>query len=172
MAMENQTGGAAGIMETIPVGRQGDKNMNKDHKQDQIGQQTATGSVPRILIAEDDAEMRTLLALFLEKAGYDVLACSNGTDLVRYICTLFSPIGREEIALVISDIRMPGFSGLEVLRELHGYMGFPPIILITAFGDETIHAQAKRYGAKAIFDKPFDIDHLLARVREIVPLKT
>ena len=145
--------------------------MKIAHEQDQIRQQEATRPVPRILIAEDDGEMRSLLALFLEKAGYDVLTCSNGTDLVRYISTLFSPFRHEKIALVISDIRMPGFSGLEVLRKLHGYMGFPPMILITAFGDETIHAEAERYGARAIFDKPFDIDHLLARVLEIVPLK-
>jgi DNA-binding response OmpR family regulator len=160
-----------GYMDIRPSKRQR-KKMKSEHKKDQIGQQEATGPVPKILIAEDDAEMRTLLTLFLEKAGYGVLSCSNGTDLVRHICTLFSPIGREEIALVITDIRMPGFTGLEILRELHGYMGFPPIILITAFGDETIHAQAKRYGATAIFDKPFDIDHLLAKVQEIVPLKS
>ena len=147
--------------------------MKIEQKQDQKKKREteATSPVPRILIAEDDAEMRTLLTLCLKKEGYEVLTCSNGTDLVRYICTLFSPIRHEEIALVVSDIRMPGFSGLEVLRELHDFTGFPPMILITAFGDETIHAEAERYGAVAIFDKPFDIDHLLAKVLEIVPLK-
>ena len=146
--------------------------MKSKREQKQISQQETTKPAPKILIAEDDVEMRTLLALFIKKAGYDVLSCSTGTDLVQFISTLFSPFKQEEIALVISDIRMPGFSGLEVLRKVHGYMGFPPIILITAFGDETIHAEAERYGAKAIFDKPFDIDHLLAKVREIVPLKS
>jgi DNA-binding response OmpR family regulator len=146
--------------------------MKRKHEQDHIGQPEKTRPVPKILIAEDDEEMRTLLALYLEKAGYDVLSCSNGTDLVRYVSTLFSPFRHEEISLVVSDIRMPGFSGLEVLREMQGFMGFPPMILITAFGDETIHAEAERYGAKAIFDKPFDIEELLARVQEIVPLKS
>ena len=146
--------------------------MKSEHEQDHINQSETHRLVPKILIAEDDDEMRTLMALFLEKAGYDVLSCSNGTDLVRYVSTLFSPFRHEDIALVISDIRMPGFSGLEVLREMHGFMGFPPMILITAFGDETIHAEAERYGAKAIFDKPFDIEQLLTMVQEIVPLKS
>jgi DNA-binding response OmpR family regulator len=64
---------------------------------------------------------------------------------------------------------MPGVTGLEVLEGTREYKEFPPMILITAFGDEETHDQARRLGAAAIFDKPFDIDELLAKVREILP---
>jgi DNA-binding NtrC family response regulator len=47
--------------------------------------------------------------------------------------------------------------------------GFPPTILITAFGDDETHAEAERYRVAAFFDKPFDIEDLLVKVREIVP---
>ena len=68
--------------------------------------------------------------------------------------------------LIISDIRMPGITGIEVLEGLHAHENCPPMILITAFGDKETHAQAHRLGAAAIFDKPFDIEDLLANVRE------
>jgi len=67
---------------------------------------------------------------------------------------------------------MPGLTGLEILEDLHECNGFPPMISITAFGDKETHEKAEKFGAAAIFDKPFEIDDLLAKVREIVPPKT
>jgi DNA-binding response OmpR family regulator len=66
---------------------------------------------------------------------------------------------------------MPGITGIEVLRGLPPGRGYPPVILITAFGDKKTHRQAEQFGAIAIFDKPFEIDDLLAKVRKIVPLE-
>jgi DNA-binding response OmpR family regulator len=58
---------------------------------------------------------------------------------------------------------------LEALKTC-GYIGkFPPVILITAFGDQWTHAQARKLGAVDIIDKPFDIDDLVERVRQLVP---
>jgi CheY-like chemotaxis protein len=71
--------------------------------------------------------------------------------------------------LVISDVRMPGLTGIEILEGMYKHKGFPPVVLITAFGDEETHEQAHRLGAVAMFDKPFDIDELIAKVQEIVP---
>jgi DNA-binding response OmpR family regulator len=73
------------------------------------------------------------------------------------------------IDLVISDIRMPRISGLDVLRAESFGGEFPPIILITAFGDEWTHGKAKYLGAVDVFDKPFDIGELVDRVRELLP---
>jgi CheY-like chemotaxis protein len=52
---------------------------------------------------------------------------------------------------------------------LHNSEGFPPVILITAFGDEKTHEQAYLFGAAAVFDKPFDIEDLVTKVQEIAP---
>jgi len=123
---------------------------------------------PRVLLAEDDDEMRSLLASALRRDGYEVRTCTNGINLLERVAPSFPHGGAEDYALIISDIRMPGLSGLEVLADLQGHRSAPPLILITAFGDEATHAQAKRLGAVAVFDKPFPIDRLLDATHRIV----
>jgi DNA-binding response OmpR family regulator len=128
--------------------------------------------VPRgrhhILLAEDNQEMRAMLALALTHEGYNVVECCNGEELS--LCLRESSFrNSESIDLVISDIRMPGMSGLGVLA-VHGQKArCPPMILMTAFGDATTRAEAQRMGAVAFFDKPFGLDELIRKVREITP---
>lgn len=121
------------------------------------------------MLAEDDDDMRKLLAWSLRKYGYEVIECTDGIHLLDHLSSFFFPEETETFDLIISDIRMPGVTGLEVLEGMHKYKTFPPMVLITAFGDEKTHKQAHQWGAAAIFDKPFDIDDLLAKVQEIVP---
>ena len=125
----------------------------------------------RILLADDDYEMRALLALSLLRAGYKVVECSDGWSLLEHLTSYILPGSEhEKVDLVISDIRMPGITGIEILKGLKQGEGYPPIILITAFGDEKTHHDAELFGVAAMFDKPFEMDDLLAKVREIVPL--
>lgn len=123
---------------------------------------------PRVLLAEDDDEMRSLLATALRRDGYDVRTCTNGINLLERVAPSFPHGGIEDYALIISDIRMPGLSGLEVLADLQGHASAPPLILITAFGDDETHARAERLGALAVLDKPFPIDRLLDAAHRIV----
>ena len=127
----------------------------------------------RVLLAEDDREMRALLALSLRKYGYDVVECADGVSLLTHLAAYLLPTeyNREQFDLIISDIRMPGVTGMEVLEGRPEIAEFPPMILITAFGDEETHRSAKKYGAAAMFDKPFDVDDLLEKVRSILPLE-
>lgn len=122
-----------------------------------------------VLLAEDDDEMRKLLAETLSREGYEVTECHNGVEFLMELEPLIAKQGPVNFDIIISDIRMPGITGLEMLEELHERKELPPMILITAFGDSETHAQAKRFGAAAIFDKPFEIDDLLAKVREVAP---
>ena len=132
---------------------------------------SATLFSPHVLLAEDDKEMRSLLAVALRRAGYGVTECSNGIELLEHLGSFILPDeDYEVIDLVISDIRMPGVTGLEILEGLSRHGSFPPFILITAFGDVETHARAKYWGALATFDKPFDVDDLVAKVRKAVPL--
>ena len=114
--------------------------------------------------------MRALLARALRKTGYQIAECPDGMDLLKHLQSFFLPHEHEDVDLIISDIRMPGASGMEVLSRIREQDNFLPMILITAFGDEKTHAQAKQLGAAAMFDKPFDIDELVAKVCTIVPL--
>jgi len=122
-----------------------------------------------ILLAEDDKEMRSLLALMLKKEGYQVCECTDGLSLLDMLASFFLPSEEHEhFDLIISDIRMPGVTGMEILMGTNELDNFPPIILITAFGDKETHMQAERLGAVALFDKPFDIDEMLKTVRTVL----
>jgi CheY-like chemotaxis protein len=120
----------------------------------------------RILIAEDDDEFRKLLVQSFRKQGYEVTECRHGVDLIGELSCLKEPARPEDFDLIVSDIRMPGVTGLSVLEGLHEFKHAPPVILITAFGDEQTHAAAKRLGAAAMIDKPFEMEDLLAQAAE------
>jgi len=141
--------------------------LDKDQKE------TTPTNPYHILLAEDDKEMRTLLALLLRIGGYRVTVCRDGVGLLTYLEPFLFPheneVGDKNVDLIISDIRMPGVTGLEVLEGAPKDTEFPPMILITAFGDEETHARAKELHAAAMFDKPFDMDDLLAKVHEFLP---
>ena len=122
-----------------------------------------------ILLAEDDREMCRLVAMVLNKEGYDVTMCNSGINLVSHLTADALDVDGDHYDLVISDIRMPGVSGMEVLEGLKNSSNGPPFILITAFGDAETHEAAHRLGAVAILDKPFNMDSLLKIVRSTVP---
>ena len=145
---------------------------NKDSIEQTTKKNFTATSPPHILLAEDDKEMRTLLAQELSTAGYRVSECPDGWNLLEHLSSFILPDSRkhEKVDLVISDIRMPGLTGLEILEGVQETNGIPPMILITAFGDKDTHVQTEKLGATAMFDKPFEIDDLLAKVRQIVPL--
>jgi DNA-binding response OmpR family regulator len=143
----------------------------RDTKPDRLAtldKQTGTDP-PMIIVAEDDEEMASLLVRAFERAGYAVTSCQTGWDLLRSLGVFPANDTFNRVALVVSDIRLPGMSGLDVLKVC-GYVGrFPPIILITAFGDNWTREKARKLGALDMLDKPFDIDELVDRVRRIVP---
>jgi CheY-like chemotaxis protein len=124
----------------------------------------------RLVVAEDDREMRVLVAEALRRDGYQVLEATNGSELVDLLgSAVLRGHDLEPIDLIISDIRMPGWNGLAVLRHLRRADWAMPFILITAYGDNDTHQEAKRLGAVAVFDKPFDIDDLRTLVLNVMP---
>ncbi len=126
--------------------------------------------MPRILVAEDDPEMRRLLAWNLRKAGFDTVECSDGWDLLDHLGNPILSGTPDDFDLIVSDIRMPGVTGLEILEGIHETEWFVPMILITAFGSDQVHREAEELGAAGMFDKPFDIEELINRIREILVL--
>jgi DNA-binding response OmpR family regulator len=145
-----------------------DVNETQTRRLPTENQQTALGP-PRIIIAEDDEEMAALLVRAFVKAGYSVKACQTGWDLLKILGVFRGNEAYEDVALVVSDIRLPGISGLDVLKTCGYTGGFPPIILITAFGDQWTHDEARKLGAVDTLDKPFDIDKLITKVQTLVP---
>ena len=105
--------------------------------------------------------MRHLLAKVLCADGYATVECRDGIDLFARLEAFVGRRATLDFDAIISDIVMPGLTGLEILEALHGHNGFPPVILITAFGDKGTHGRARKAGAVAVLDKPFGIDELL-----------
>jgi DNA-binding NtrC family response regulator len=119
-----------------------------------------------ILLVEDDFEMRRLLSRALRRDDYTLVEASNGYEFLDWL----SPAAlRGEFPwvpdLVISDIRLPFFSAIEVLEGCKDMAKRVPLILITGFPDDETRARAKELGAFCLLEKPLDVDDLRAAVR-------
>lgn len=125
---------------------------------------------PRILVAEDDPEMRRLITWNLNREGFETVECADGWQLLDHLGDPVLSGEPDDYDLIVSDIRMPGVTGLEVLEGIHEAEWFVPMILITAFGNEDVHRRAKDLGAAAMFDKPFDINDLIKSIRQILAM--
>jgi len=118
----------------------------------------------RILIIEDDEEMRSLLKDFFEEEGFEIDSVSNGSDAFRILV-------RELFDLVITDHRMPGLTGLDILPGIKKLQPETPIIVITAFGSKEVHHRAMERGATAYLEKPLHFHELRTMIHEIISLK-
>ncbi len=116
-----------------------------------------------IALAEDDPALRELIAAALELDGHRVLQLGNGNALMLAVQKILIQEG--ELDLLISDVRMPGLSGLDALKLLRASQLRIPIILITAFSDLWTRTEATRYGAR-LLDKPLELGVLRKLVRD------
>ena len=118
----------------------------------------------RILVADDDEAMRSLLGASLRREGFEVQECVDGGELLAELEAVRN--GDPTPHLVVSDLRMPGVNGLDVLHWLRRWLPRVPVILITAFGDRQTHRRAEALGAVMVIDKPFDLGEFLEHVCE------
>jgi CheY-like chemotaxis protein len=124
-----------------------------------------------VLLAEDDVEMRLLLSLALQKEGCSVIECKDGMDLLSKVEPLLNRKKEVDYDLIVTDIRMPGVSGMEVVEGLAGLQVCPPIVLITAFGDAQTHEQGRQLGVAAVLDKPFEIGDFIRVIDDVLARK-
>jgi len=118
----------------------------------------AEGQKFRVLVADDDSEMRDSLAHLLGKTNWEVETVAGGEQAI----TRFGQIMPD---VVLSDVRMPGMSGLELLQNLHKGIGEAqkvPVVLISAHGDIPMAVTAMQQGAYSFIEKPFDPNRLLS----------
>ena len=113
----------------------------------------------RILIVEDDPEIRRLLAEFLRGEGFLVDQAVDGGEALRRV-------RQEAFDSVVLDKNLPDGSGLEILRRLRVLRPQTPVILITAFGDARTYEEAFTRGAYDLLLKPFNLDDLLDVLRK------
>ena len=125
-----------------------------------IDSSVPSGSGLRALVADDDPYMLDLVASILRKEGFLVEAASNGTDLIALLASGSEP------NLMITDVQMPGMSGLAVLSYVRRRHTRVPVILMTAFATDHLRERALADGASALLGKPFsslELRELVAR---------
>jgi two-component system cell cycle response regulator CpdR len=113
----------------------------------------------RILLAEDEAAMRTYLARALENAGYGVVAVDRGTAALPYL-------EREHFDLLLSDIVMPEMDGIELAQRCAEISPDTKVIFITGFAAVTLKASRDAPQAK-VLSKPFHLRDLVAEVQRV-----
>lgn len=115
-----------------------------------------------IALVEDDEAVLDSLRLYFSATGYDVAAFSGAGSLLEALLAGLKP------DCIVSDIRMPGLSGLDLQRELSDRDSTVPLILITGHGDIEMAVAAIKAGAHDFLEKPFDEQRLLASIEDAV----
>jgi CheY-like chemotaxis protein len=121
----------------------------------------------RILVVEDDAEFRTLVAWSLRRDGHEVVELADPVELLDFLQlhALVEPRDESPADLVVTDLRMPGFDGFELLVALGSLHAQVPVVLMTAFAEDDTRDTALLLGAAAVLEKPFASDELRGIVR-------
>ena len=118
-----------------------------------------TQNTPRVLIVDDDAGQRSLLDSFLKGQGFETAPVASGEEALEILRS-------QEFDMMISDVRMPGLSGLETLRRARREHAVLPVLLVTAYADIREAVGAMRDGAVNYLAKPIDLDELLVTVQQ------
>ncbi|HEN8713278.1 TPA: sigma-54-dependent Fis family transcriptional regulator [Pseudomonas putida] len=121
-------------------------------------------SQAQVLLVDDDPHLRQALSQTLDLAGLKVVALADAQGLAERL----EP---DWPGVVVSDIRMPGIDGLQLLEQLHGRDNELPVLLITGHGDVPLAVQAMRAGAYDFLEKPFASEALLDSVRRALALR-
>ena len=119
-----------------------------------------------ILVVDDEQNMRNTLAFILETANYHVTTAAEGRSALEEI--LAAREGDRPVDLLITDMRLPGLTGLQLIDELNYLKIKIPVLVITAYGDRSLLLELERTGCTDYLDKPFDYKELVRRVDSLM----
>lgn len=111
-----------------------------------------------VLVVDDDEEIRVTIGRLLEREGYRVLLASDVAEGQAFVAG-------ESVDLVLVDLKLPGGSGADVIREIRAKNGMLPVIVITGYPDSDLMHQAMAYSPLVVLAKPVDPDRLLTTVQ-------
>lgn len=116
----------------------------------------------RVLIVEDEEKLRRVIQLQLQSAGFEVDEACSAEDALKLA---------DRADLVLSDLRLPGMDGLDLLYSLRRQDSHTPVIVMTAFGTVETAVQAMKAGASEFLLKPFSLDHLMTIVQKALEVR-
>jgi two-component system, LuxR family, response regulator FixJ len=111
----------------------------------------------KVYVIDDDAAMRDSLNFLLDAAGFDVALFDTATKFLNVLPRL-------DFGCVVSDVRMPGIDGIELLKRMKALKSRFPIVIITGHGDVPLAVEAMKLGAVDFLEKPFEDDRLIAMI--------
>ena len=117
-------------------------------------------TTPRVMVVDDDADLRELICDYLSSNGYEVCGAANSHEMDTLLA-------QGDYDCIVLDLMMPGEDGLAVLRRLHGPKR-PAIIMLSALGSDTDRIVGLELGADDYLPKPCNPRELLARVRSVM----
>ena len=111
-----------------------------------------------VYVVDDDAAMRESLEFLLDAAGYSVTTFDSAADFLQQLPRL-------TFGCIVSDIRMPGIDGMELLRDVKAGRAEMPIIIMTGHGDIPLAVEAIKLGALDFLEKPFEDERMIGAIR-------
>jgi two-component system NtrC family response regulator len=121
--------------------------------------------MPRVLVVDDDASLRRIIEYNLAEEGHAVATAGSGSEALEIL-------DKSRFDLVVTDIKMPGIDGMDLLRKVKSEAPDTEVIVITAFGTIEMAVEAMKAGAFEYITKPFNRDELKFAVRKALRLKT
>jgi CheY-like chemotaxis protein len=118
---------------------------------------------PLILVVDDEAHMLNTVRFILESAGFGVMTARNGEEARETVLGLKAK--GEQFDLILTDIQMPGISGVELADQLRGLGVRAPVLVMTGYGTKGTADELRRKGLGEVLEKPFEEEELLVRVR-------
>jgi two-component system response regulator HydG len=142
--------------------REGDKSAPEDHVKDQPKTEKAR---PRVVVADDEASARSGLGTLLRDEGFDVILTEDGA-------TALAQVQESAPDILVTDLRMPGMDGIELLRRAREAHPDLIVVLMTAFAEVETAVQAMQQGAEHYLTKPLQIDELVLVLRRALDRRT
>jgi DNA-binding NtrC family response regulator len=116
----------------------------------------------RVLVVEDEEKLRRVVQLQLQSAGFEVDQAGSAEDALR---------SADRADLIITDLKLPGMDGLQLISALRRQNSRTPVVVITAFGSVETAVEAMKSGAADFVTKPFSLDHLLTVVQKALEMR-
>lgn len=117
--------------------------------------------MPKVYVIDDDAAMRDSLSFLLDAANFEVALFESATNFLEMLPRL-------DFGCVVSDVRMPGIDGIELLKRMKSLDSRFPIVIITGHGDVPLAVEAMKLGAVDFLEKPFEDDRLIGMIEAAI----
>lgn len=122
-----------------------------------------TKKIPKVMVVEDEQDLREILQFEIEEAGFEALTVKNGHEAL-------SVLEQADVDVILSDLCMPEMSGTQLLQNVRALGYYKPFIVISGYGTRTEAIELMRLGAMDFLEKPFDPKVLNECLREAVRL--